>query len=287
MVEEQVIGKSGIVERALKPNSSIPRPFLKWAGSKRALLSKFTDIIPSTIRTYREPFLGSGAMFFLVHPDRAVLSDTCGELIESFIAVRDNPNRVLAHLEGLPINRRVFYGIRGNRSPYKYKRAAEFIYLNKTCWNGLYRVNASGTFNVPFGSKLPKRVAVPGNIRECAKALEKAEVAIRQGDFEENLAQASRGDLVYLDPPYVTSHNDNGFIEYNEVLFSWKDQERLAVLAEQARKRGARVIVSNAADRRIIRLYPNFRVRFIVRSSTLASDTAKRREVREAIIFSQ
>lgn len=287
MVEEQLIGISDIAERALRSNSSVPRSFLKWAGSKRALLSKFTDIIPSTIRTYREPFLGSGAMFFLVRPDCAVLSDTCGELIETFTAVRDNVNRVLEHLEGLPINRRVFYRIRGNRNPYKYKRAAEFIYLNKTCWNGLYRVNASGAFNVPFGSKLPKRVAEPENIRQCAKALGKAEVAIQKGDFEENLVQASRGDLVYLDPPYVTSHNDNGFIEYNEVLFSWKDQERLAVLAEQARKRGARVIVSNAADRRIIRLYPNFRVRFIIRSSTLASNTAKRREVREAIIFSQ
>lgn len=286
MVREQVIGISDIAERALRPNSSIPRPFLKWAGSKRALLSKFTDIILPAIRTYREPFVGSGAMFFLLRPDCAVLSDACGELIESFTAVRDNVNRVLKHLEDLPIKRRVFYRIRGNRSPHKYKRAAEFIYLNKTCWNGLYRVNASGEFNVPFGSKPPKRIAEPENIRQCARVIGKAGVTIQQCDFEENLGRASRGDFVYLDPPYVTSHNDNGFIEYNEVLFSWRDQERLALLAERARKRGARVIVSNAADRRVIKLYPNFRVKFILRASTLASNTAKRKAVKEAIIFS-
>jgi len=286
MTDKQIIEMTDISERAQKPNSTIPRPFLKWAGSKRALLGNFVDFIPSTFRTYREPFLGSGAMFFLLRPDRAVLSDACRELIQSFVALRDNAGQVLRHLENLPIDRQTFYRIRKNRSPHKYRRAAEFIYLNKTCWNGLYRVNASGIFNVPFGSKSPKKIAEPENIRQCAKVLRKIEVAIRECDFEGNLAQASRGDLVYLDPPYVTSHNDNGFIEYNEVLFSWKDQKRLAALAERARRMGAHVVISNAADRRVISLYPNFRVKFINRVSTLASNTAKRKAVKEAVIFS-
>lgn len=272
--------------RAHLTNSAIPRPFLKWVGSKRLILKYLVDVLPGCFRTYREPFLGSGSLFFLIRPQRAVLSDTCSELIETFEAVRDGKESVLRYLRDLKPQKKLFYEVRQNRSHGRFKRAAQFIFLNKTCWNGLYRVNSQGQFNVPFGAKPPKQIADPINIEHCAEQLQRPGVAVQTCDFEENLSQASIGDLVYLDPPYVTSHNDNGFIEYNERLFSWQDQLRLAEMARVARDRGAHVIVSNANDSRVIRLYKGFNIMQFSRKSTLASDKARRNTVTEVIIFS-
>ena len=143
-----------IEERCRRPNSMVPRPFLRWAGSKRTVLRHFLDALPRKFRVYREPFLGSAALFFLLEPDRAVLSDACNDLIETFLAVRDDVSSVSRYLRPMRPSKKEFYRIRSNPSKGRIKHAAEFIYLNKTCWNGLYRVNSEGTFNVPFG--LPK-----------------------------------------------------------------------------------------------------------------------------------
>jgi DNA adenine methylase len=280
------LDKTELIERAIRPHSAIPHPFLKWAGSKRFVLKHLIEVLPRSFKVYREPFLGSGALFFLLRPKSAVLSDTCPELIDTFVAVRDNNNMILRFLAKLTPEKKLFYFIRNHHSKGRFKRAAEFIYLNKTCWNGLYRVNASGNFNVPFGSKHPKTVADPTNLRVCAQLLNGPEICLEVCDFEHNLKEAGKGDLVYLDPPYVTSHYDNGFIEYNEQLFSWDDQVRLAELARQAQDRGACVVISNANDKRVIRLYKGFKIKHFTRKSTLASDKTKRTSVVEAIIYS-
>jgi hypothetical protein len=132
--------------------SATPRPFLRWAGSKRGLLSHLVDALPGSFRRYHEPFLGSGSLFFLLQPVEAILSDASTELVETFTAVRDRPELVLRYIADLKVEREFFYRVRANRSLGRYKRAAEFIYLNKACWNGLYRVNANGDFNVPYGA---------------------------------------------------------------------------------------------------------------------------------------
>lgn len=272
-------------ERAGRYLSASPRPFLRWAGSKRSLLSHIVDVLPATYCRYHEPFLGSGSLFFLLQPQAALLSDTCGELVDTFTAVRDNPDLVLRHIADLKVDREVFYMVRANRSHGRYKRAAEFIYLNKACWNGLYRVNSNGDFNVPYGAPKTANVVDPNNLRECASVLSAPGVQLRQASFLESMSDVACGDLVFLDPPYVTGHNNNGFVDYNETLFSWADQVEAAKAAVAAADRGAHVIVTNAHHDDVLALYPGFSVKPLLRVSTLASNSAKRRRVEEAVIW--
>jgi len=270
-------------ERASRRLAGTPRPFLKWAGSKRALLPHIVAALPHAYGTYYEPFLGSASLFFLLRPTRALLTDSCPELIESFKAVRDNVQAVLRYIRPLKPNRELFYTLRSQRSTGRYKRTAEFIYLNKTCWNGLYRVNSRGEFNVPYGRPSTDRVIDEANLRTCSSALGGPYVELRCCDFESALSNVSRGDLVFLDPPYVTRHNNNGFIDYNERLFSWADQLRLAGIARSLADRGAHVIVANAYHQEIVELYEGFHVTRVDRFSTLASKSSKRGIVTEAI----
>ncbi len=260
------------------------RPFVRWAGSKQRLLKFILPHIPNTYKTYYEPFLGSGALFFALTPDRAELGDHCSELIAAYRAVRDEVGAVIQYLEPLKQDRKEYYRVRANRSKGKYKRAAEFIYLNKSCWNGLYRVNLRGEFNVPYGLPKGERVFDRDHLHLCAAALGKHGVRLCSGDFEAIVAGAGRGDFVYFDPPYVTRHNNNGFIEWNERIFSWGDQLRLAKLAQRLKTKGAHVIVSNADHADVIALYPDFRSIRIVRSSTLASNPAKRTTTSEILL---
>jgi DNA adenine methylase len=159
-------------ERAALALSATPRPFLRWAGSKRALLPHIVEALPSSYRVYYEPFLGSGSLFFLLRPRRASLSDSCPELIQTFEAVQENAGAVLRYLNLWKPDRGRFYSMRSNRSKGRFKRAAEFIYLNKTCWNGLYRVNSRGEFNVPYGLPKTDQIIDEENLREVLDSFE-------------------------------------------------------------------------------------------------------------------
>jgi len=271
--------------RACSPNSSLPRPFLRWAGSKRRLLNQIIPFIPQQFHAYYEPFLGSGALFFLLCPRQAWLSDKSRELIDVYKILRDSVSSIIRHLRPLKPDRDLFYAFRGQPSRGKLKRTAEFLYLNKTCWNGLYRVNKKGHFNVPYGMPKTNFIANFDNLRACSLVLKKPGVNLKSCDFEEALANVQTGDLVYLDPPYITRHN-NGFIDYNETLFSWKDQKRLAKRARQLASAGAYVIVSNANNREVMGLYRGFKFGRLTRSSTLASNPECRVRVTEAILYS-
>lgn len=264
----------------------MPRAYLRWAGSKRALLRHILPLLPEAYRVYREPFFGSGALFFLLQPTHAVLSDACIELMETHRAVRDNASAVIRFLGPLIPDRDLFYSIRANRSSGRFKRAAEFIYLNKVCWNGLYRVNSAGEFNVPFGRPKSTFIVDFENLRQCSAALHRRNVRIKDGDFEKCLEGTKAGDLVFLDPPYVTRHNNNGFVDYNETLFSWSDQIRLANLAVELANHGTNVVVANANHKEVIRLYPGFRKKEIQRQSTLASSSRFRGTVSELVLYS-
>lgn len=283
---EHLIDLSAVAERACLPLSALPRPFLRWAGSKRWLLKHLVPILPSRFRTYREPFLGSGALFFLLCPDQAVLSDKCRSLVEAYLALRDGVSTIIRYLKPLKADRDLYYAIRNRPSRGRLRRVAEFLYLNKTCWNGLYRVNSGGRFNVPYGMPRTDFLADFENLRACSRALQKSDVKLLSCDFETALEDVEAGDLVYLDPPYVTRHNNNGFVDYNETLFSWEDQKRLAMRARQMADAGVYVIVSNADHREVLDLYQGFRSRTLARSSTLASDARHRVRVKEAILYS-
>ena len=278
-------GRSPLDQRAAASLSSLPRPFLRWAGSKRTHLPRLVNLIPDSYGTYWEPFLGGGSLFFLLQPMQAVLSDLCKPLISTYKAIRNNPKEVIAILDTLQVNRDTFYDVRSRSSRNPIEHAAHFIYLNKTCWNGLYRVNSSGRFNVPFGRPKSQGTFDADNILACSKLLRRCQVSIRNGDFKEHLAGVNSGDLVFLDPPYVTGHSNNGFIDYNERLFSWSDQERLAHTAQVLANRGATVIVTNAHHDEIHRLYQGFTSVILERKSTLASDMSKRGMVKEVAFY--
>lgn len=266
--------------------SQSARPFLRWAGSKQRLLGQLLPLLPTSFGRYYEPFLGSGALFFALNPQRATLSDASSELINTWASVRDHQAFLASYLRPLKPSRDIFYDIRSNRAAAFPERAAEFLYLNKTCWNGLYRVNSRGEFNVPYGSPQSDFIFDEGNLELCSKLLRRREVSIRNCDFEDAINRARAGDLVFLDPPYVTKHNFNGFRDWNEKLFSWADQERLAAAARRLAARGVFVIVSNADHQDVVDLYPTFRRTSLERPSTLASNATKRGRVTEALFLS-
>lgn len=261
------------------------RPFLRWAGSKRRLLRHLIPFIPPKINKYYEPFLGGGSMFFYLGPKRAEISDASLPLIETYRAVGEAPDEIIKFLRPLKPDQPTFNRLRRYAPRSRANVGAQFIFLNKSCWNGLYRVNSNGIFNVPFGWPRSDNLIDEDNFRRCSIQLRRREVSIRHQDFGSIEKNVSEGDFVFLDPPYVTSHNMNGFVDWNECLFSWKDQERLSEMARRLVKKKANVLVTNAAHSDLRKLYHDFGQTEFARSSTLASDTSKRRKTAEAIFF--
>ena len=265
--------------------NEIDLPFLKWAGGKRWLTSSYPELLQHPFRRYIEPFLGSGAVYFYLAPNRALLSDSNSELIETYQAIKDDWRRVKKELHKHNRNhsKRYYYAVRSMRPRSPYTRAARFIYLNRTCWNGLYRVNLNGQFNVPIGTKSSVLLDTD-DFEATSKLLLTAELWV--ADFAEVISQAGRNDLVFVDPPYTVKHNLNGFIKYNETLFSWEDQVRLRDSIVEASARGASIVLTNAYHKSIKQLYRNIGTqRRLHRYSILAADSAKRKICDELVIL--
>ena len=261
------------------------RPFLSWAGSKRRLLKQLAPHIPKTWNTYFEPFLGGGSMFFHLAPSSAVISDASSALIATYKAIKQDHESVAEFLAPLRPSRTRFDIIKRLEATTESDKAAQFIFLNKSCWNGLYRVNSDGAFNVPYGRPKSNFLLNSDNLELCAKQLRRQRVSIKRQDFEKIDTDVKAGDFVFFDPPYVTSHNMNGFVDWNEELFSWKDQVRLAALAKRLVKRRANVLITNADHDDVKALFSDLSYTQIVRTSTLASDKTKRRKTSEAVFF--
>jgi len=273
------------VQRQDGASATHVKPFLKWTGGKQWLSFLIRDsLAPYRSRHYIEPFLGGGSIFFALGPESATLSDSNADLIATYQAVRNNVDDVIEGLSQLRSNVTTFRRMRAQEPWRPVDRAVRFIYLNKTAFNGMYRVNQRGEFNVPFGSYPEVNVCQPERLRAASAAL--AGTSLRTAKYQTTLRDASRGDLVYLDPPYVTTHNNNGFVKWNAQLFSWKDQERLAKLAESLRKDGIVVIVSNAAHQSVIDLYPKFYVMKLKRHSLIGGGRELRRPVSEVLLCS-
>lgn len=271
----------------LKPVAAMAAlPFIRWAGAKRRQQSTLLGLAPSTFGRYFEPFLGSGALFFALRPQDAVLNDRIAPLIATWSAVRDTPMAVAEQIAEWPVDRSTYYAVRGLTPSDAISAAAKFIYLNKTCYNGLYRVNSSGNFNVPYGRPKSGNVANASSLSACAAAL-RGSVQLMAGDFEAALEGAGPGDFVYLDPPYVTGHSNNGFVEYNEVLFNWSDQVRLAKVAQALKESGVHVVISNAWHEAVRQLYPGFQVLPITTHSSMAGASSKRLRVTEAAFYTE
>ena len=261
-------------------------PFLKWAGGKRWLAEQVLDLIPDKFSTYYEPFLGSGAIFFSLRPGAAVLSDVNADLINAYTSIRDHSEKVNVALRHhhLHHSKTYYYEVRAKNLRASHTRAAQFIYLNRTCWNGLYRVNLSGAFNVPIGTKT-KVILDTDDFPATADLLRRAELHCR--DFEETINQAGLNDVIFADPPYTIHHNHNGFIKYNENIFSWQDQIRLRDAVVRAAARGAKVIMTNANHDSVRALYhEGFSLTPISRMSIIAGSSSARKAYEELLIVS-
>jgi DNA adenine methylase len=260
-------------------------PFLKWAGGKRWLTSHYSWLFPKSYNRYIEPFLGSGAVFFHLAPAKALISDSNTGLINAYYQVRSNWQRVEQALRRhhREHGEEYYYIERGRRHIVAHEKAAQFIYLNRTCWNGLYRVNLRGDFNVPVGTKTSVCLETD-DFESIARQLRRAKIVV--SDFEAVVEQAKEEDFLFVDPPYVTRHNFNGFIKYNDQLFSWNDQERLANAIKLAALRGSKILITNADHDSVRALYRNIgRMVRIRRHSVLAADSNNRGRTTELAIL--
>lgn len=259
-------------------------PFLKWAGGKRWLMNLANEIREGGVGTYYEPFVGSGAMFFAINPAVAILNDSNADLIDAYRAIKTDHvsvERLLRKHHRLHCSE-YYYAMRASVPRSRHGRAARFIYLNRTCWNGLYRVNRKGDFNVPKGTKT-KVMLDTDNFAQVARRLSSATLC--NGDFESVIALAGAGDFVFADPPYTVRHQYNGFIEYNEKLFTWDDQVRLRDCLRAAVQRGAQVVCTNAEHHSIRELYGSgFQLHGVSRYSAIAGSAKSRGNYAELII---
>lgn len=275
------------MEHLLRPISDTEIvPFLKWAGGKRWLPNRFPALFPHEFEHYIEPFLGSGAVFFKLQPEKAILSDLNANLIQTYEAIRDDWKKVqqaLTRHQRLHSNE-YYYQERNRIRKSSAEKAAQFLYLNRTCWNGLFRVNLKGKFNVPIGTK--NNVILPTDDFEYTSSLLK-NAEITSSDFGNTISRSKKDDFLFIDPPYTVKHNFNGFVKYNEKIFSWEDQIRLSKSVLEAAHRGTKILITNADHETIRSLYSSAdHLVSLDRHSILAGDKTARGKTSElAIIY--
>ena len=278
-------------------NGGTLRPYLKWAGGKRQLLEGIDRFVPP-FTEYYEPFVGAGAVLFHLHPEKAVINDSNTQLCITYEAIRDDVDDVIGmlkqHVEGNRLRgAEYFYEVRGlDRDPVAFNRlskaekAARTIFLNKTCYNGLYRVNSKGCFNTPYGRYVNPSVYEEDVLRSVSDYLGSNDITILNGDFEDAMDPVGGGAVVYFDPPYDSPGNE-GFTGYQAGGFGRKDQIRLRDLMVDLTERGAKCLLSNAATDFIVSIYseiPEFRIEYIEASRMINSVGTKRGKVPEVLV---
>ena len=264
-----------------------PRPFLKWAGGKGKLIQQYIPYFPKKIKTYYEPFLGGAAVFFYLNPPSAALTDINAELVNAYRCVRDNVEELILNLEVHQLRhcRDYYYEVRQCPGVTNIEKAARLIYLNKTCFNGLYRENSKGAFNVPIGKYKNPKICNPALLRSVSAALQNAQINVRP--FEDILEHASScDDFVYFDPPYHPLSPTSNFTAYSRYSFSQDDQIRLKYVFAELAERGVKVMLSNSDCKFIRELYSDFNINSIIAPRLINSDVRKRGNITELLITS-
>ena len=264
-----------------------PRPFLKWAGGKNKLIQQYIPYFPKKFKTYYEPFLGGGAIFFYLNPQLAVLTDINAELVNTYRCVKNNVEELILLLKEhqLKHSKEYYYGVRQGNGITPLEKAARLIYLNKTCFNGLYRENSKGEFNVPIGKYKNPKICNAALLRSVSAALQPTQIDVRP--FEDILKYASSSDdFVYFDPPYYPLSPTSNFTAYSRYSFSEDDQIRLKEVFAELAGRDVKVMLSNSDSQFIRELYREFNIHSISASRLINSNAMKRGKITEVLITS-
>ena len=266
-------------------------PFLRWTGSKRWFTKQFIqDYLPDKFNNYHEPFLGGGAVFFYLkslYSDKNCeffLSDSNQDLINCYSRLAEDANLVIKHLKQFKNSELDYYAIRASKPRDEFKKAAKFIYLNRTSFNGIYRVNSMGIYNVPYGKRTNVDVVTEQLFKDIELFL--AGCNFQACNFQSTLANIQENDLVFIDPPYTVAHENNGFIEYNQTLFSWEDQIKLKEYILAINEKKAFFILSNASHSSLNSLYEGIgNISKIGRLSKVGGRNKTRGTFNELIIY--
>lgn len=266
-------------------------PVVKWVGGKRQLLKDITQYIPQAYSTYYEPFLGGGAVLFDLQPAKAVVNDINEELINVYETIRDDVEGLIADLKKHQNEAEYFYMIREkdrDREKYnqlsKVERASRIIYLNKTCYNGLFRVNRHGEFNTPFGRYKNPNIVNEDTLRAVSVYFNKANITFRCGDFEDAVKGVRKGSFVYFDPPYDPVSESANFTGYDKGGFNRDEQIRLKKLCDKLNERGVKFLLSNSATDFILDLYKDYDIKIVQAKRAINSKGDKRGEVNEVLV---
>ena len=273
-------------------NNILINPILKWVGGKRQLLADIMPLINKNCSTYVEPFVGGGGVFFELQPKKAIINDYNTELINVYETVRDFPEELIAILEGhnRENTEEYFYNLRALDRSQEYadmssiQKAARIIYLNKTCYNGLYRVNSAGQFNSPYGKYKNPNIVNATTIRAMSKYLKNPKIKIKQGDYREALKGLRKGAFVYLDPPYMPISSSSSFTGYTEKGFSYKQQVALKNECDKLKEKGISFLQSNSDCPEIRELYKEYDIMTVQAKRSINSNANKRGEISEVLI---
>lgn len=261
----------------------IDKPIFRWAGGKNWLLKDLYKFLPPSFSNYHEPFFGGGSVFFHLKPKgKSYLSDKNDDLMNAYCVIRDNIEGVITLLKQFKNTKEEYYKIRDKLFQSSVGKAVKFIYLNRFGFNGIYRVNLNGRYNVPYGFKRYKQLFDYDRLRRAGILLKDSFLSCE--DFEVSLTRIETGDLVFLDPPYIASNVKNGFIKYNEELFSWDDQKRLANYIKKLIRKKAFFILTNAKHKAVRELFGSICSPIsIIRANVIGGKNAKRGIVEEYI----
>lgn len=266
-------------------------PVVKWVGGKRQLLEDILPLLPKRITYYCEPFLGGGAVLFAVQPKKAMVNDLNTDLITMYTVVRDNVDALIESLKTHKNTQEYFYKLRDadrNKEHYaimsEVEKASRLLYLNKTCYNGLFRVNSSGEFNSPFGYYKNPNIVNEPVLRAVSSYFNSSEITFCSEDFEETLKKVPKGAFVYLDPPYDPVSDTANFTGYNKGGFDRNEQIRLKNCCDQLTARGVKFMLSNSATDFIKELYKDYDITIVKAKRAINANVTKRGAVDEVLI---
>jgi len=263
-------------------------PIVKWVGGKRQLMFELLKNMPKSYNRYFEPFIGGGALFFELQPDNAYISDSNEELINLYLVVQNNVEKLIDDLYRHEVTKEYFLKLRNLDRTSRYsrlsdvERASRFIYLNRTCFNGLYRVNSKGEFNVPFGNYKNPRICDERNLRNCSELLQKTE--IKCADFSEVLNQAQKGDFVYFDPPYVPLNETSSFTSYTKDGFDIDMQFKLREVCDELNDKGVMFMLSNSDTKFVNELYADYEIKKVFASRAVNANANGRGKITEVLV---